>query len=181
MRKPCVSSPIEASSGKTTRHRLNQGGNREANNALWRIVMVRLTCDPDTRAYRDRRQKRPRNHPLPQTLRRTRNVPAPHKPTHPSISAPIYAPPATTPNSPYKPPPNNSTRGQSGSHESNVDSSTTTNSPTDTTTGYTPKKPLDTNRSISFGSTGPSRSAATRNELPVSSYTKAASDGPAPP
>ncbi len=52
----CGSSPIEASSGKTTRHRLNQGGNREANNALWRIVMVRLTCDPATRAYRDRRR-----------------------------------------------------------------------------------------------------------------------------
>ena len=52
----CLSSPIEASSGKTTRHRLNQGGNREANNALWRIVMVRLTCDPATRAYRDRRR-----------------------------------------------------------------------------------------------------------------------------
>jgi transposase len=52
----CGSSPVEASSGKTTRHRLNQGGNRDANNALWRIVMVRLTCDPDTQAYRDRRR-----------------------------------------------------------------------------------------------------------------------------
>lgn len=52
----CGSSPVEASSGKTTRHRLNQGGNRDANNALWRIVMVRLTCDPDTQTYRDRRR-----------------------------------------------------------------------------------------------------------------------------
>lgn len=52
----CGSSPVEASSGKTTRHRLNQGGNREANNALWRIVMVRLTCDPETKDYRDRRR-----------------------------------------------------------------------------------------------------------------------------
>lgn len=52
----CGSSPVEASSGKITRHRLNQGGNRDANNALWRIVMVRLTCDPDTTAYRDRRR-----------------------------------------------------------------------------------------------------------------------------
>lgn len=52
----CGASPIEASSGKTTRHRLNRGGNRDANNALWRIVMVRLTSDPDTKTYRARRR-----------------------------------------------------------------------------------------------------------------------------
>jgi len=38
----CGSSPLEASSGKTKRHRLNRGGDRKANEALWRIVMVRL-------------------------------------------------------------------------------------------------------------------------------------------
>lgn len=52
----CGASPIEASSGKTTRHRLNRGGNRQANHALWRIAMVRLTCDPATRAYAERRR-----------------------------------------------------------------------------------------------------------------------------
>ena len=52
----CGASPIEASSGKTTRHRLNRGGNRQADHALWRIVMVRLTCDPDTKAYAARRR-----------------------------------------------------------------------------------------------------------------------------
>jgi len=52
----CGASPIEASSGKVVRHRLNQGGNRQANHALWRIVMVRLTCDPATRAYAERRR-----------------------------------------------------------------------------------------------------------------------------
>jgi transposase len=52
----CGASPIEASSGKTVRHRLNQGGNRQANHALWRIAMVRLTCDPATRAYAERRR-----------------------------------------------------------------------------------------------------------------------------
>ena len=52
----CGASPVEASSGKVVRHRLNQGGNREANHALWRIVMVRLSCDPRTKAYRARRQ-----------------------------------------------------------------------------------------------------------------------------
>ncbi len=52
----CGASPVEASSGKTIRHRLNQGGNRQANHALWRIAMVRLTCDPSTRAYAQRRR-----------------------------------------------------------------------------------------------------------------------------
>lgn len=53
----CGVSPIEASSGKVTRHRLNRGGDRRANQALWRIVMVRMVSDPDTRAYLERRTK----------------------------------------------------------------------------------------------------------------------------
>lgn len=48
-------SPLEASSGKTTRHRLNRGGDRAANNALWTISMVRMRSDPRTRAYVARR------------------------------------------------------------------------------------------------------------------------------
>ena len=52
----CGVSPIEASSGKVVRHRLNRSGNRQANHALWRIVMVRLTCDPATQAYVARRR-----------------------------------------------------------------------------------------------------------------------------
>jgi len=52
----CAASPVEASSGKIVRHRLNQGGNRQANNALWRIAMVRLSCDPRTRDYAARRR-----------------------------------------------------------------------------------------------------------------------------
>jgi transposase len=51
----CGSSPIDASSGRQQRHRLNRGGDRQANNALWRIVMVRLRHDPATRAYLQRR------------------------------------------------------------------------------------------------------------------------------
>jgi transposase len=51
----CGVSPVPASSGKTNRHRLNHGGDRVANNALWRIVMVRLTCDPRTKKYMARR------------------------------------------------------------------------------------------------------------------------------
>ena len=51
----CGAAPIPASSGKTTRHRLNRGGDRAANNALWRIAMSRLRYDERTKAYRDRR------------------------------------------------------------------------------------------------------------------------------
>ncbi len=51
----CGSSPIPASSGKTNRHRLNRGGDRQANAALWRVAMVRLAVDPTTKAYLARR------------------------------------------------------------------------------------------------------------------------------
>jgi transposase len=51
----CGVAPIPASSGKTVRHRLNPGGDRQANHALWRIVFTRLGSDPATRAYAERR------------------------------------------------------------------------------------------------------------------------------
>lgn len=51
----CGASPLPASSGKTQRHRLNRGGGREANNALWTIAMVRMRSDARTRAYVDQR------------------------------------------------------------------------------------------------------------------------------
>ena len=53
----CAAAPIPASSGKVTRHRLNPGGDREANHALWRIVITRMSSHPPTRAYADRRSK----------------------------------------------------------------------------------------------------------------------------
>jgi transposase len=51
----CAAAPILASSGKTTRHRLNPGGDRQANHALWRIVITRMSSHPATRAYVERR------------------------------------------------------------------------------------------------------------------------------
>jgi transposase len=51
----CAAAPIPASSGKTIRHRLNPGGDRQANHALWRIVFTRLGSHPATRAYAERR------------------------------------------------------------------------------------------------------------------------------
>ena len=53
----CAAAPIPASSGKVTRHRLNPGGNREANHALWRIVITRMSAHPPTRAYVERRSE----------------------------------------------------------------------------------------------------------------------------
>jgi transposase len=53
----CATAPIPASSGKVTRHRLNPGGDRQANHALYRIVITRMSSHPPTRAYVARRSK----------------------------------------------------------------------------------------------------------------------------
>jgi transposase len=53
----CGVAPIPASSGRTHRYRLNRGGDRQANHALWRIALVRMRCHPPTRAYVERRTK----------------------------------------------------------------------------------------------------------------------------
>jgi transposase len=57
----CGVAPIPASSGKSTRHRLDRGGDRQANSALWRIVMVRIAHDPATTAYFERKVKEGRS------------------------------------------------------------------------------------------------------------------------
>ena len=51
----CGASPIEASSGKIVRHRLNRGGDRQANAALYHVVMSRLRWDKATQDYMARR------------------------------------------------------------------------------------------------------------------------------
>jgi transposase len=54
----CGAAPIPATSGKTqNRHRLHRGGDRQANSALWRIALTRMSNDPDTRNYVQRRTK----------------------------------------------------------------------------------------------------------------------------
>ena len=90
--------PIPVSSGKTNRHRLDRGGNRQINAAIHRIAVTRARCHPETRAYiarkTRRRQDPPRSHPLPQTPPRPPHLaPPPARPTpdqeqrhHPSIS-----------------------------------------------------------------------------------------------
>jgi transposase len=49
-------SPIEASSGQITRHRLNRGGDRALNRAIHVIAGTRMRCDPATIAYVTRRR-----------------------------------------------------------------------------------------------------------------------------
>ncbi|GAA1606725.1 MULTISPECIES: IS110 family transposase [Streptomyces] len=51
----CATAPIPASSGRTNRHRLNRGGDRQANNALHVIALTRMRHDPRTRDYVTRR------------------------------------------------------------------------------------------------------------------------------
>ena len=54
--KLCGVAPLPASSGKTTRHRLNPGGDRQANSALYMVVVGRMRRHPDTLTYMDRRR-----------------------------------------------------------------------------------------------------------------------------
>jgi len=51
----CGASPIPVSSGTRQRHRINRGGNRQANCALFRIALNRLRWDPTNKAYAERR------------------------------------------------------------------------------------------------------------------------------
>ena len=52
----CGVTPIPASSGKVTRYRLNRGGDRNANSALYRIVLTRMSSHQQTRTYVTRRR-----------------------------------------------------------------------------------------------------------------------------
>ncbi|MFE0808816.1 IS110 family transposase [Streptomyces sp. NPDC058848] len=52
----CAAAPVPASSGRTNRHRINRGGDRHANSALYTIVLVRMQYDQRTRDYVARRK-----------------------------------------------------------------------------------------------------------------------------
>ena len=60
-------SPLQASSGRTVRHRLNRGGDRALNNAIHTIAAARMRCCPHTRAYLARRSAEGKN---PREVRR---------------------------------------------------------------------------------------------------------------
>ena len=80
----CGASPVPASSGQTVRHRLNRGGNRQANNALW---PMRYHPDAHRRPHQrlrhpttGRRKKEKRDHPLPEAAHRPTDLPPPYQP-----------------------------------------------------------------------------------------------------
>jgi transposase len=51
-------SPLDASSGRQQRHRLNRGGDRQLNRALHVIALTRIRCHAETRAYYERVRER---------------------------------------------------------------------------------------------------------------------------
>jgi transposase len=53
--KLCGVAPLPASSGMVTRHRLNRGGDRQANSALHLAVVTRIRVDEQTQEYVKRR------------------------------------------------------------------------------------------------------------------------------
>jgi Transposase IS116/IS110/IS902 family len=77
---------------KTQRHRLNRGGDRQANRALHVIAMTRTRCDPHTQAYL--KKKTAQKHTTPEATRSLKRLiarevyyllhPAPHRPPVPS-------------------------------------------------------------------------------------------------
>jgi hypothetical protein len=73
--------PIPPSSGNTQRQRLDQGGNRQINAALHRVIVTRARCHPETRDYIARRRSEgkahPRGDPLPEALPRPPRLAAP--------------------------------------------------------------------------------------------------------
>ena len=118
----CALSPVQASSGRTVRHRLNRGGNRQANSALWRIATTRMRTDASTKEYVTKRQAQGKKRTeIIRCLKRhiaPQNLPADHQPaTHPGLRE---APPPTPtsshhryrgrPSSPNLPQPHLSTR-----------------------------------------------------------------------
>ena len=99
----CGASPIEASSGPRVRHRLNRGGNRQANNALcyassaspsgWSACASTSAASTTPRAAEPRASTRREIDPLPQAPHRTRDIPAAHRPA-PGPTRRQPAPPA---------------------------------------------------------------------------------------
>ena len=76
----CGVSPVEASSGKVVRHRLNRGGNRDANRALHMICVVRMGSErapAPTSRDAPPKEEQVGDHEVSQTVHRTRGLPRP--------------------------------------------------------------------------------------------------------
>ena len=148
----CGASPIAASSGRTVRHRLNRGGNRQANNALWPMRYQPNTSRPPHQTIRcptSGRNKEPAgDHPLPETSHRPRQSTgrSPTRPQH--RTDPTYATTEPKPESLSPTPPTASTHNPPSYPDSSEASTTTTNSPPDTSSGPILDNRFARNRSI---------------------------------
>ena len=94
----CGASPVQASSGQTIRHRLNRGGNRQANSALWPMRYhpdAHRLCNQGICDQTPSRWKEPqRDHPLPEAAHRPTDLPTTHQPaTNPELRPPARPPP----------------------------------------------------------------------------------------
>ena len=152
----CGTSPVQASSGQTMRHRLNRGGDRQANCALWRIATTRMRHDARTKDYvtptPDRRKEPKRDHPLPQEAHHREIYRLITNPPQPR-TARSCAPYANKAASPSPKPPTLSEPTLPASQKSNAAETTTTSSLPDTRTGSEPTNPphhhrFDNHRSI---------------------------------
>ncbi|TCP46776.1 transposase [Tamaricihabitans halophyticus] len=88
----CGAAPLPASSGNTHRHRLNRGGDRQANAALHRIALCRLRWDHHTRNYAQQRTHQGKTKKeiirclkryIAREIYNTLNQTTPHTPRHP--------------------------------------------------------------------------------------------------
>jgi Transposase IS116/IS110/IS902 family len=132
---------VPASSGKITRHRLSRGGDRAANNALYRIALVRMSAHPQTRDYVEHQLAKGRT--KKEILRLLKRAIAREIFRLLTRPTPIYdyrdlrrARQAKT--SPWPPSPPTSASRSSPSRDSNVDTNATTPWPTTTANGSPP-------------------------------------------
>lgn len=148
----CGVAPVPASSGRTVRHRLSRGGDRHANNALYRIALVRMSSHQHTRAYVARQVAAGRTKPeIIRLLKRAiaREVPgtspAPRR-YRSTTTCGLPGRPRTSPSPLW---PTISVSGPESSPASNAACNATTNSPTSTATGWTPRRPAQRRGSVS--------------------------------
>ena len=158
------------------RHRLNLGGDRQADNALWRIATDRLRCDERTQAHAARRRAEHNNdREIIRCLKR-------HNPreAYRLLTDPPEVPDRETcadnePNtdSPSTPQPAPSTHGPQTSQLSKEDSYTTVTSP-NATNNTSPKPPLDKHRSIALEAPQTGRGSPGMNSLICGAVARAA-------
>ena len=138
----CGTAPIPVSSGRTDRHRLSRGGDRQANAALHHIVKNRMTNDRThprlpRRAPGQRLEQEGRLSSA-ETRRRPRGLRRADRSLRGARSTPTSGPPGEPRTSPSPPPRPRSTCGPPASANSNSADAATTTSPTATEPGSTP-------------------------------------------